>query len=286
MRAPRILGIVTGIAALFCAPTLAAPARVMSTNVCTDQLALLLALPGQLVSVSAFAADPRLSAMHASAGNLATNAGRAEEVFLLRPDLVVAADFSQHGLARFVRDAGMALEEFGYATTLDTVPADLRRMGALLGNAGEGERMAAAFEHRRAAIGTKACATRPTALVRGQNGVVQGAGTLTGSVIEAAGFDNLAAKLGFEGMTPFPLELLIAKRPDVVVLADRYDDRAASLADAVIDHPVLSGLRTLSLRDIAAPGALTCGGPFVLDVVEKLAAWRQANLPCPPDDGS
>jgi iron complex transport system substrate-binding protein len=35
-----------------------APARVVSVNLCTDQLAMLIAAPGQLQSVSWLAADP------------------------------------------------------------------------------------------------------------------------------------------------------------------------------------------------------------------------------------
>ncbi|MEL6267927.1 MAG: ABC transporter substrate-binding protein, partial [Pseudomonadota bacterium] len=43
------------------------PARVVSMNLCTDQLAMLIASPGQLVSVSYLARDPASSAMAAEA---------------------------------------------------------------------------------------------------------------------------------------------------------------------------------------------------------------------------
>lgn len=288
MRRPRNLALAAVLAACLAAPAAAdAPARVMSTNVCTDQLALFVARPGQLVSVSVNAHDPRLSALHERAASIPANAGRAEEVFLVRPDLVVAADYSLHGLAGFVRRSGIALEEFSFASTLDQVPADLRRMGALLGNPDEGERQAAAFEERRGSLAARAaCAKRPTALMRGQNGIVQGAGTLAGSVLEAAGFENLAATLGYEGMTPFPLEQLVVARPDVVILSERYDGAAATLADAAIDHPALAGLRLLPAETVAPRGLLTCASPAVLDVVEALARWRADNLPCPKGEGS
>jgi iron complex transport system substrate-binding protein len=45
------------------APADTAPRRVVSINLCTDQLAMMLAAPGQLVSVSDLAADPHSSAM-------------------------------------------------------------------------------------------------------------------------------------------------------------------------------------------------------------------------------
>lgn len=325
MRAPRILALLTGFAAVVGAAALSslsqgevaaqqpegveqtphpsrlallgappsleeggksAPLRVVSTNVCTDQLALLLARPGQLVSVSMLAADPRLSALHDRAAGLSTNTGRAEEVFLLHPDLVVAADYSLHALTRFLRDAGYRAEEFAFAATLDGIAGDLRRMGGLLGAEAEAEQLAGATEARLEALRRTACAARPTALVRGQNGVVQGAGTLTDSVLAAAGFDNMAAALGYQGMTPFPLELLLARPPDLLILAEPWSGASASLADAAIDHPALAPLRRLDTRAFAAPGALTCAGPFTLDAAEALARWREANLPCPKGAGS
>ena len=39
------------------------PARVVSINLCTDQLAMLLAAPGQLLSVSHLAREPQSSSM-------------------------------------------------------------------------------------------------------------------------------------------------------------------------------------------------------------------------------
>jgi hypothetical protein len=60
-----------------------APARVVSINLCTDQLAMLVAAPGQLVSVSRLAADPRASNLADGAAKLPLNSGAAEQVFLL-----------------------------------------------------------------------------------------------------------------------------------------------------------------------------------------------------------
>ena len=60
-----------------------APGRVVSLNVCTDQLALLLGAPGQLVSVSRLAHDPRSSAMAREAASFPANHAHAEEIALL-----------------------------------------------------------------------------------------------------------------------------------------------------------------------------------------------------------
>ncbi|WP_354002086.1 hypothetical protein [Pseudotabrizicola sediminis] len=62
-------------------PVLAAsPQRVVSINLCTDQLAMLLAEPGQLISVSFLAQDPRSSVMVDEALACPANRALAEEV--------------------------------------------------------------------------------------------------------------------------------------------------------------------------------------------------------------
>lgn len=54
------------------------PRRVVSMNLCTDQLALALADPSQIVSVSHFATDPSMSVHWKQAEDLPVNYGRAE----------------------------------------------------------------------------------------------------------------------------------------------------------------------------------------------------------------
>ena len=66
------------------------PRRVVSINLCTDQLAMMMAGPGQLVSVSHLAGDPTYSTMPEAAAAYPANRGLAEEVYLLKPDLVLA----------------------------------------------------------------------------------------------------------------------------------------------------------------------------------------------------
>ena len=71
-----------------------APARVVSMNLCTDQLAMLLAAPGQLISVSHLASDPMASTMVAEAQAYPVNRGGAEQILLMEPDLVLAGSYT------------------------------------------------------------------------------------------------------------------------------------------------------------------------------------------------
>ena len=248
--------------------------RVMSLNVCTDQLVMALADPQQIVSLSALSADPNLSYYAGASAGIAKNAGLAEEVFVARPDIVVTGTYSLHNTTELLLQLDIRVEEFDYAQTLDTIPAETRRMGAILGHAERGEALAAAFEAELAALRAEAPAMRPTVVVYGQNGVVLGADTLADTVLEAAGFRNLAAERGYSGMAPYPLELLIRDRPDVVLLSPPYAD-APALADQFVRHPAITALHSVTRADVVPRGAWGCAGPFTIEAVRALAALRR-----------
>src|SRR5690606_9543877 len=107
VRAGRLLGwlgaalIVIGAAARVGAGE--PPRRVVSVNLCTDELAMLLAAPGQLVSVSHIAHDPLSNPMAAAARAYPANYGRAEEIWLLEPDLVLAGEFTAGPVVAMLR---------------------------------------------------------------------------------------------------------------------------------------------------------------------------------------
>src|SRR5690606_31042246 len=88
-RSRRICGWLVAMLAAAALPAESAPQRVVSMNLCTDQIAMLLAAEGQLISVSDLAADPRMSSMADKAAAYHENHGRAEEIYLMRPDLVI-----------------------------------------------------------------------------------------------------------------------------------------------------------------------------------------------------
>lgn len=250
------------------------PPRVMSLNVCTDQLVLALADPAQILSLSALADDADLSFHAAAAAAYPKNRGLAEEVFLARPDVVVTGTYSLHNTTQLLRHVGARVETFDYAQTLESVPGAVRRMGGILGQEARAEAIAAAYEAELAALASKPSADAPTAIVYEQNGVVLGAGTLADSVLKAAGFRNLAAEGGYEGMAPYPLELLVRDRPDLVLLGSPFPG-APSLADQFVEHPAIASLKSLRRKGIAPRGSWSCAGPFTVEAVRALKALRE-----------
>ena len=252
------------------------PRRVVSINLCTDRLALALAGPGQLHSVSHLSLDPRVSPVAKAARAHVINRGQAEEIFLMRPDLVLVSTFTRRSTVTMLRRLGLRVVEFSPAHTLDDVRRNIRRMGAVLGRQEAAARLLARFDARLAALRPPDDAPRPRAVIYQANGFVSGPGSLPGQILSAAGFTNAAAEAGYGAGQKMPLEVLALSAPDLVVIAQPYP--GGSRAEAVLAHPVLRALTQegRGARVTVPDQAWICGTPLVLDALERLTRARRA----------
>lgn len=252
-----------------------APARVVSMNVCTDQLAMLVAAPGQLVSISHLARDPRTSAMAEEAAAFPVNRGQAEEIFLLRPDLVLAGAYTTRAAAAMLKRLAIPVAEFQAADRLSDIGARLREMGEALGRREAAAEIAARFERDLAAIRSAAVSPwRPVAALYNANSYTVGGGTLADSIVSAAGLSNLAAALGYTGTVLLPLERLVMAAPDLVIRGGRYD--APALAQEVLTHPALAAAEARGPAAIVAGRDWVCGTPRVLGALRRLVEARNS----------
>lgn len=252
-------------------PAAAQPQRVVSMNLCTDQLAMMLAAPGQLLSVSYLARDPRGSAMAQEAKGFGINHGKAEEIYLLKPDLVIAGSFSTRATVDMLRRLGVPVEVFEPAYSLEDVTLRIRQMGQVLGREEAAEQMVTEFETGLAAL-TRAEADGPRAALYSARGWTQGQQTLSGQILRAAGYRNIATELGMNAGGVLPLEQLVLAEPDMVITAAPYP--GYSRAQEFLDHPVVSYLRTRSGQAIMSDRDWVCGTPTVLRAIAALIQAR------------
>ena len=259
-----------GAMAIAAAPAAAKPARIVSINVCTDQLVLMVAERARIASLSYLASDPRASAMSREAAGLPVNHGLAEQIIPLAPDIVFASAFTTRATNALLRGG----VEVAVATDLAGIATNLRTVADAIGEGERGRVLAAAFTARIAAAGSRHSARPPLAALYWANGYTSGNGTLANAVVEAAGFRTLGRALGVAGTAVVPLESLLAARPDVLIVGGAR--RGAALAGQVLLHPALvrafAGLKRFSLPD----NLWLCGTPHVAAAIERLARLRAA----------
>lgn len=249
-----------------------APQRVVSMNLCTDQLAMLLAAPDQLLSVSYLASDPRGSAMAEEAKAYTVNHGLAEEIYLLEPDLVIAGSFSTRATVDMLRRLGIPVVVMDPAYSLGDVRQRIKEMGAALHQEAAADAMIAHFNARLAAL-IEDVRMRPRAALYSANGYTQGARSLSGEIMEAAGLANLATELGLPNGGILPMEQLALSDPDLLIIGRPYP--GASRAEAIYEHPVIEALRAGSPAALMSDRDWICGTPYVLRAIEELAADRR-----------
>jgi iron complex transport system substrate-binding protein len=256
------------VLALACTtPALAdAPGRVVSINLCTDQLAMLLAAPGQLVSVSDLASDPQSSSMVDQAAAFAMNHGQAEEVYLMRPDLVLAGSYTALPTVDLLRRLGIKVVQVPPANSLAEAVDQVRLVGAALGQDAKADAVATEFAAGIAAA--RVSGPRHSAAFYYPNGYTTGAGTLSDEVMALTGFDNIAATAGVTGGGVLPLERLVMAAPDLIVTSTPY--AGSSRAEDILAHPALRAVQGRAVTDLHTNADWVCGSPYILRAIGQM----------------
>ena len=271
----RACAVVWLCVALLASPAFAKPQRVVSLNLCADELALRLADPGVVKSVTWLSQDSRSANMAAMAAALPANDGHAEEALAYDPDLVLVGPFADPASIALLKEVGAPVVEVGAPQTLDGVRRQIRDLAATLGEPRRGEALIADMEARLASVAVDPSQPRLKAVVLRPNGFTVGPGSLVDEILTRAGLDNLAARLDIAADQQVPLEVVALLGADVLIL-DRDKQSAPSLADAALDHPAIAALaRRMTI--VSLPSRLwTCGGPEIVEAVERLAAAAKA----------
>ncbi|MGE0746020.1 MAG: ABC transporter substrate-binding protein [Rhodospirillales bacterium] len=258
------------LALLTALPAHAKPQRVVSLNLCADQLVLRLADPGNVAAVTWLARDPAVSVVAERARAVPVNHGDVEEIAALRPDLVIAGRFTARAATAMLKRLGYPVLELDVPETVDAVRAQIVLVADALGEAERGAALAAELDRRLAAVPPPAGA-RPTAAVFRADGFTVGPGSLIDVLLDRAGLDNLSVRMGLGAYTRLPLETLVTGRPDLLIV-DRADGTYPALADDLMRHRALRAVFAETRTVVVPPRLWTCGGPQIADAVAILAA--------------
>lgn len=249
-----------------------APRRIVSTNVCADQLALVLAGRERVISVSRLAVEPQISNYADLARGIPVNNARAEEIIELRPDLVLGDVYTGAHANRIAATLGVRVHVIGAGMSLEDVRGIIRGVADAVGESARGAAMIGEMDARIARARALPGAAI-TALVYEPNGVTSGNGTLTHDVLLTAGLLNLAPTLMPGSYGSVPLESVIAAAPRLLVLDDAYVG-SSSRAQSILRHPAFHSLEGRSVLYSMPSRLWLCPGPWVGEAVERLALER------------
>lgn len=248
----------------------AQPARIVSLNLCTDDLLLRLARPERIASVTWLSRDPLNANMAQAARAVGVNHGLVEEVLAARPDLVIAGAYTTRATVSLLKRVGMPVREFGVPRNLAEMRTQITDMAALLGEEERGAALVADVDARLASLAATRPAERHRAIVLRPNGFTVGRASLVDEILTLAGLDNIAASLGIDSYGQIALETVALAGAEVLILNDTPDG-PPSLAHEVLRHPLVEKLGE-RLKLVVLPSRLwTCAGPSVLDAIELLA---------------
>jgi iron complex transport system substrate-binding protein len=269
------LGIVAAVLALpasFSGNALAAGLpRIVSMNVCTDQLLITLADPSQIVGLSRYSRDAWQSWAADNARHYPILSGGAEDVLVLRPDIVVASLFDKRSTRELLKAKGLHLAEFAVPRNLDEVKTQMREMGEITGHAdraaAEIEKLDAAITRARVAVADK----RYSVLPLSRRGWVSGSDSLVSSLLAETGLFNAAGDLGVAFGGYASLEAIVNLKPDFILVSEA-GDRAEDDGRAFLLHPALERFYPPQKRIVIPERLTVCGGAMLAEALDVLIA--------------
>ncbi|CAN1547614.1 ChuT ABC-type hemin transport system, periplasmic component [Rhabdaerophilaceae bacterium] len=237
---------------------------------CTDQLLLDLSDPAQIVGLSPFAADFRRSWAAGRAESFPRLSGTAEEVMVIKPDLVVSGRFTRQATHAFIRAHNIAIEEFEPARSIAESRQQILRFGEITGGTARAAARVAELDAAVLALRSVAKGARLRVLPLSRRGWVAGSQSLVSDLLVQAGLINSGSELGLKAGGFASLEAIATLKPDAI-LVSQADRKAEDQGSAMLLHPAIEMLFPPERRIILPERLTVCGGPMLVEAMQQLA---------------
>ncbi len=252
--------------------------RIVSFDFCADQYVLALADADQIVALSPDAAAV-FSYFHDKARPFPTHSGNAEEIAVLKPDLLVRIAGGAFKLQEILVHFAIETADIGFGNSFGDIEAAITRIAGAVGHPERGRALIADMRRRLATLQARAAArsgsANPVGVYLTPSTSSTGSGTFVHQAMEMAGLDNLLALAGYQGWNELPLEMLIANPPDILVTSFFDNMQGHSETWRGSKHAVVRNLAA-SRPVVDVPSRYwSCTGWFLLDAIELIE--REAN---------
>lgn len=251
-------------------PASAKPRRIVSLNLCADQLVLALADRDQIAGLTRNATDPAMSAEATRAAGLPILRNSAEQVLAIDPDLVIGMPARRSAAMGVLKGRRYRTLDLATAESFEQIVASVRQTAAAVGHPERGEAMVARMRRDLSAL------PRPgrgrIAAYYQRRGFMTGTGTLIDELMGRVGLVNLAGRLGKSALAQVSLEEMVAARPDYLIV-ESATDTVVDQGTEMLHHPVLRAIPRISI-----PQAWTvCGSPAYVTAARSMAAQIAAH---------
>lgn len=245
--------------------------RIASINACTDQLLLALADPDQILGLGPYSRDATRSWSAAAAHRYPRLSGEAEDVLVLKPDVVVAGSFTKRATRELLKEQGEKVETFDVAHSLDEVKRQIRKMGEVTQHPDRAETYIARIDAALARTRQFVAKRRYRVLSISRRGWVSGSRSLMSSLLAETGLINAAGELGLKFGGFASLEAIVKLQPDFIVVSND-SEFAEDEGRAFLLHPALEHFYPPSKRLVVPERLTVCGGPIVADALDRIVS--------------
>jgi iron complex transport system substrate-binding protein len=194
------------------------PQRIVSQTLATDEMLFAIVPPERLVGLSELARDAKYSNVVAEASrHAAPSVQSAEDILRLKPDLVFVASYSRAEVVSVLESTGAPIYRLANMDDLDGIAANIRSVGAAVGEETAAAAVVRRMEERLAAVAARRAGKARPRVLSFSGGFTAGRGTSFDDVVRRAGGVNEAAARGVDGFPKLSAEQVLAWNPDVLV---------------------------------------------------------------------
>jgi iron complex transport system substrate-binding protein len=252
--------------------------RLVSANLCADQLLLALSDPGDIAALSPFARDRTLSFLHERALSFPTTRGSAEELIDLKPRLVLVGSFDSRHARAMLEAKKIPFLLLDPWRDLEQGRAQIRQVATQLGQRERGEDLLSQIDRSIARLAAFAMrsTSRRSALVLHRRGYVLHAGVIV-ELAGIAGLRNAAEGMGITESATVPLERIVVTPPDYLIVT-QPPAPPSDQGEAFLAHPALARLFPHAKRLVVPDNLSICAGPSTPALIDALAGELEAKV--------
>jgi iron complex transport system substrate-binding protein len=251
-----------------------APKRIVSINACLDPVLVELVPRERIAALSRYSSDPWRSSISDVARQLPATRESAEEIVMLKPDVVLASRHTALQTRHALERVGVHLELFDVPRSIESSLAQVKRLAELLQEPARGQELIARIEQAVERSKPPAGTRQLTAAIFQPGGMSAGAGTITDDLMNTVGLTNAATRAQLSGYRVIPLESLLSMAPDIVLIGDTLPGDTTR-AEKLVHHRALRSLESqISVATFPAK-YMNCAGPVLIPALDALVAARE-----------